>query len=126
MLGDHAGPGAHRTRAEESADSALIATHKKISQLEARVKEREGQSDRLTPLGYDRCWNRFWILGAQLPGGSGVFPMHLQAKGSAFQRFKAGHAVLYGDCSSADCLCTQMDHHLQLLHLLRLKSSCSI
>ena len=60
-----------RTRAEEAAEARVVATYRRISELEARVKQHAARSDRLTPLGYDRAWNRFWLLGSLLPGSCG-------------------------------------------------------
>lgn len=50
----------------------MLATWGRVAALEARVKLRGAQSERLTPLGYDRAWNRFWLLGTLLPASPGA------------------------------------------------------
>lgn len=63
--------GGGRTRAEEAAEQQVVTTYKRISELEERVKRRAKQHDRLASLGYDRCWNRYWVLGSLVPGSCG-------------------------------------------------------
>ena len=67
---------------DEAAEAKIVAALGRISELEARLKQSAGQTDRLVPLGYDRHWNRFWVLGSLLPGSSGMcmWPFHFAGR----------------------------------------------
>lgn len=61
-----------RTRAEEAAESSALADRERVEEAVRRLREQDA-GVRRDPLGHDRHWNRYWLLGNG-DGGQGANP----------------------------------------------------
>ena len=54
-------PCAIRTRAKEAEEAEEAIEHARLAEIAAIL--RNGAVSRRDPLGYDRHWNRYWLIG---------------------------------------------------------------
>ena len=63
-----------RTRAEEAAEAESAADRVRIQEILGQL-QMQANGTRREAIGYDRHWNRYWILGSFGPDEPGVPPL---------------------------------------------------